>query len=69
MGAKAPTFSEFSAKARILFRLASTKKEKQRLSTISNATIEAEAPNFPELGAEAQLPPKMKEQPNHSKIV
>ena len=64
MGAKAPIFSEFGAKARNLFRPAATKKEKQRLSTIFKNTIGAKAPNFTQLDAEAHLPPKMKKQPN-----
>ena len=65
MGAKAPIFSEFGAKARNLFRPAPTKKEKQRLSTTFNTTIGAKAPNFTQLDAEAHLPPKMKKQPNY----
>ena len=65
MGAKAPIFSEFGAKARNRFRPAPTKKEKQRLSTIFNTTIGAKAPNFTQLDAEAHLPPKMKKQPNY----
>ena len=60
MGAKAPIFSEFGAKARNLFRPAPTKKEKQRLSTIFKTTIGAKAPNFTQVDAEAHLPPKMK---------
>ena len=64
MGAKAPIFSEFGAKARNRFRPAPTKKEKQRLSTIFKTTIGAKAPNFTEVDAEAHLPPNMKKQPN-----
>ena len=60
MGAKAPIFSEFGAKARNRFRPAPTKKEKQRLSTIFKTTIGAKAPNFTEVDAEAHLPPNMK---------
>ena len=61
--------SRFWAKARILFRLAPPKKEKQRLSTIANATIGAKAPNLLEFGAEAQLPRKMEKQPKYKQIV
>ena len=60
MGAKAPIFSEFGAKARIPFCLAPPKKEVLRLSTISNAMIRATAPDFAEFCAEAQLPRKIK---------
>ena len=65
MGAKAPIFSEFGAKARNLFRPAPTRKEKQRLSTIFNTMIGPKAPNFTQLDAEAHLPPKMKKQRNY----
>ena len=60
MGAEAPIFSEFDAKARNRFRPTPTKKETQRLTTILNTTIGAKAPNFTQLDAEAHLPPKMK---------
>ena len=69
MGAKAPIFSEFGAKARILFRLAPPKKEKQRLSTIANATLGAKAHHLFEFGAEGQLPRKTEKQPNYKQIV
>ena len=66
MGAKAPIFSEFGAKARNRFRPAPGKKEEQRL-TIFNTTIGAKAHNFTEVDAEAHLPPKMKNNQTNKK--
>ena len=68
MGAKAPIFSEFGAKARNRFRPAPTKEENQRLSTIFKTTIGAKASNCTQLDAGAHLPPKMKKQPNYKTI-